>query len=467
MMFEERRLHPIAIVFTLFKSIKEWIFFLILIFVSANMATFFIVLGILLIITLIYAILSWLRFTYYADEQALWLEYGVIKRTTRSIAKNRIQSIDFTESIIHRPFQLTKVQIETASGGPKAEAALSAVPITDAIQLREILTASHDSEVIEEEDEQVLSKKISFSRLFIAGITSGGVGAMIGFLVVALLELEEFIPESVYDFTYEWIISASLIVLLLFIIVLLLFTWMISVFWILLRYGNFTIKRTKDELLITRGLIERKQLTIPLHRIQAVGIEENLMRQPLGFVTVFAEIAGGSSQEQLADSTVLFPLIHRNEVKRFLEEFTPDYKWQSEGDHWIKPPLAGLPFYLVRSSLFILIAGSILAFIFPTFIWVVLVLFLLSLGLGWLCYHDAGFVKNKEQLLVRFRRFNRVTILLYPKRIQAFEKKQHVLERRKKLASMKLSIISNLGGSHYHVKNINEKDIDAFFTMRE
>jgi putative membrane protein len=236
----------------------------------------------------------------------------------------------------------------------------------------------------------------------------------------------------------------------------------VSVFWILLRYGKFTIERKDENLLITRGLLEKKQVTVPIQRIQAIGVEENLIRQPFGFVTVFAEIAGRSASEQLSDSTTLFPLLHRTELEPFLKEFAPDFAWKGENIQWDHPPRRALPYYIVRSSLIAAVAGLIIYFVFPFFIWAAGVLLFLSAVLGWLSFRDAGFsAESSGRLLIRYRLLKRVTVLLYHKRIQAYEKKQNPLERKEKLASMKISIISNRGGKHYQVKNLRDKSVNS------
>ncbi|MEI2401171.1 PH domain-containing protein, partial [Paenibacillus phytohabitans] len=61
--------------------------------------------------------------------------------------------------------------------------------------------------------------------------------------------------------------------------------------------ANFTVVKRDEELFITRGLIEKKQTTIPLTRIQAIRIGENLIRQPFGYATVYIESAGGSIEK--------------------------------------------------------------------------------------------------------------------------------------------------------------------------
>ena len=57
---------------------------------------------------------------------------------------------------------------------------------------------------------------------------------------------------------------------------------------------NFTVKKVEDDLIISRGLLEKRQMTIPLNRIQGILISENFIRQPLGLASVYMESAGGS-----------------------------------------------------------------------------------------------------------------------------------------------------------------------------
>lgn len=52
-------------------------------------------------------------------------------------------------------------------------------------------------------------------------------------------------------------------------------------------------------------------------------------------------------------------------------------------------------------------------------------------------------------------------MMIYHRRIQAFEKKQHLLHRREDLASMELSIIGRFGaGKHYRLKEMKVSDTD-------
>src|SRR5699024_12703869 len=73
-------------------------------------------------------------------------------------------------------------------------------------------------------------------------------------------------------------------------------------------------------------LLEMKLFTCPLESIRAVGIQESILRQSLGYASVYAEIAGGSLDKSEYFSTVLFPIMKRAEIRPFLEKLLPDYK---------------------------------------------------------------------------------------------------------------------------------------------
>src|SRR5690625_6395978 len=92
----------------------------------------------------------------------------------------------------------------------------------------------------------------------------------------------------------------------------------------MIKYGNFTIIKKAEELFITRGLLEKKERTIPLKRIQAIRIEESIIRQPFGYVTIHAEVAGGS-MDNSDGIPVLFPIMKASEVDDFLQTLLPDY----------------------------------------------------------------------------------------------------------------------------------------------
>jgi len=463
-MSNARRLHPAAIFFNLIKSLREMIFLFILGFITFRDQGFFYFIMVVLFIVLLMIIIqtiAWYRFTYSVEEDELRIEYGILIRRKRFISKHRIQSIDLTAGVVHRIFKLVKVQIETAGSNADSEGSLSAVTLEEGERLRNELKEKYveDEAGTATEEKKEPSFTITFKRLFLAGSTSSSIGIILAFFLVAFSEMEQFIPDEVYSNALGWIIGLSVIFLVIFIIFVLVILWLLGIAGTMIKYGNFTITNRNNELFITRGLLEKKQITIPLKRIQAIGIQESMLRQPLGYATIFAEVAGGSQERGEDFSTVLFPIIKKSEIEHFLQEILPEYAEQPE--EWQTLPKKAGKYYLFRSMLPFLFIGAAIMYFFPSFSWIAIILFMISFVLGWLRYKDGGFALNGNRLLVRYRTFSKISMIIYHRRIQAFEKKQHLMHRREELATMELSIIGKFGaGKHYRLKEMKAMDTD-------
>lgn len=466
MMSEKRRLHPAAIFFTLVKTFKELIFTIGIWFFTLNEfgLTFFVIgICVIILVVLLFNVLSWYCYTYRVEEEELRVEYGILIRKKRYISKNRIQSIDLTQSIIHRLFKLVKVNIETAGSGTGAEASLKAVRLSVGEELREELKLVHKENpqmggVTNEAEPKQPSQKITIKRLFLAGTTSGSIGVI--FIIISALasDFSDYIPDDFYDNTVQTIISFGIMISAILSIVWLLLLWLVGIAGTMIKYGHFTISKNQDELLITRGLLEKKQTTIPLRRIQAVEVNESILRQPLGFVTLHAVIAGGSVEKGEEASTILFPIMKRSEVDDFLNRFLPGYV--SKRNDLIGPPKQAKLFYVFRSSIVLLLAIIAIACLIPQFFWVPILVLFICFYVGLLRFKDAGFRMDGKQLTLRYRVFSRTTVILSHKRIQSFQRKQHVFQQKASVATVEASIVSTSdAGKHYKIKDLAIDDV--------
>ena len=134
----------------------------------------FIIFGVLLIVFFITGIIKWKRFEYWFEDDELRIEYGLFVKKKRYIPFDRIQSLDYTEGILHRPFKLVKVKVETAgsSSAKKSEAELTAITkdaasriemeIAEAKNGKESSLVEEDGELTEEFMQWKKSSEISF-----------------------------------------------------------------------------------------------------------------------------------------------------------------------------------------------------------------------------------------------------------------------------------------------------------------
>ncbi len=484
MMSEPKRLHPAGMIFNIIQAIRQSVFgFLpIVIIAVGNDAWFYVILGASILIGLIilFSVLSWFRYTYQLEEDQIRIEQGILIRKKRTISKHRIQSIDLSQNIIHRIFGLTKVQIETAGSDHRIDAALSAVTMADGKMLHDQLKYKQQAAVVDENEgpaqelnEEVPEKdypqkKVTPKALIVAGSTSGSFGIILGLFGLAFSELETFIPDRFYNQATEWVFSQAVQVLIAFAIIVLILLWMLGVLQTLIQYWNFTITRYDKELFITRGLLEKKQSTIPLKRIQAVGIKETIIRQPLGLASVYVEIASGEIGQNQDMHTLIFPLMRKKHIPSFLKELLPEYRYQPEG--MVKLPTKALPYYMVRTVLIPLIVTIVIAIQYFEFAWIPLIVTLLACIYGYFQFKTTGYLIQDQQLLVQTRTISKDTALVPHKRLQSLQKKQHILHRKQGLATLDTAILNKFVGRHFIVRELRVEDVDhiaEWYSYRE
>ncbi|WP_407271774.1 PH domain-containing protein [Radiobacillus sp. PE A8.2] len=475
-MSEPKRMHPGAMILSFFKVIREIIIPAgVGFFASFNNVDFFgvwfqvLYIAVIAIGTILFSFLTWYRFTYKIDDDQIKIESGIIIRKERFISKNRIQSIDLTEGIVHRIFGLVKVEVQTAGSSTSAEAGLKAVKRAEGEAIREQLKnkskideveneLEEPSEINDEHVEQGPVRKLSFIYLFIAATTSGGIGVFLSLFALFGSQITQFIPEEFVEGVYDWAIHLSIIIIVVLAILIAIVLWLMAIAGTFLKYSFFTIKRNNDELFIARGLLERKQLTIPLKRIQAVRIEENPLRQPFGFATIAVEIAGGSSEQGEGFSTVLFPLIKKTEIEAFLSDFLPSFELTKK---WKPLPTRSMRRYLIRAVAPVLIVLTPVSYFFFSYAWIALIFILAAGLLGWHRYRDAGYTVTNNQLAIRTRTISRVSVFANRKRVQAFATSAHWFQARKQLCTLAFSVASHSSGKKFKIKDIDQTDADT------
>ncbi|TFB21348.1 hypothetical protein E3U55_08515 [Filobacillus milosensis] len=469
MMSNPKHLHPLSIIFTLFKAYKNAFYGLLPIIVLAIGDGFLgwtiLGLGVLTIAFIIYALISWRRFSYEVDSEQLHIQKGILIKKNRYISKHRIQSIDLSQSIIHRPFGLTKVDIETAGSDKDVDANLSAVTMTEGRHIQDVLKGMKQQTAVFDESKELSNEPhrlVSNRELLIAGATSGSIGVILGLFGLLFSQLENLIPNQLFNATTTWLFSQALETIVFLVLLIVLSLWLLGILGVFIKYGQFKIIRYDKELFITRGLLEKKQMTIPLKRIQAVGIEESLTRQPFGLATVYVVIAGGEIGQTADTHTLLFPVLKKSKIQLFLNRILPEYADVTNDIHPV--PKRSIPYYLLRSLILptLIVVGSSLFFIPSVWIYM-MTLILLAIILGLLNHRDAGYNLDQKFLTIRFRRFTKETVIIPSKRIQAIETKHHFLHHKQNLKTFKVSILSKMSGRHLWVKELDSDSNDEIY----
>lgn len=465
----KQRLHPISAVYLSLKNLKELIVPILIGFFAGNTGgppgiygtiVNYIWLAIIIYI-LISGIIQWKRFVYWVEDDELRIEHGLFVKKKRYIPIERIQSLDETEGILHRPFGLVLVKVETASSGGatsnKAEAELTAITREQAKQLKKELMRR--KEQMDEETEVELEAPapkpffvMNPQELFVMASTSGGGGIVIATVFAFLSQFEELIPyEVVYGRIGGIIESASLLISIL-VILGLIGAWAASLVITMFRYANYRVTQVDRDLIIESGLLEKKQWTIPMDRIQAIRMVKSPIRAPFGFVTVILESAGNVKMDSLMPGFALFPIVKEKQAVELVRHLFPQVSLDTQVQSLPKEVRIR---YVIRMVLLtiipIIVAVSILQW---QGLWT-LILLPLAVFLGFKQYESAGSYIGEGDIIVRFRGVQEHTLWTIRKRVQSMKVVQSIFQKKADVTHLQLFVKSGMAASRGVVRDLS------------
>ena len=352
-MYEQKKQHPMMILISTLNGIKRLLPFILVTglggMMEGNITRSLHVIAVVftgfLVALLIYYTLNWAFYTYRYEEGFLHIKAGVIFKKERSIKRERVQTVNIRMGILQQLLGLSSIQVETAGGGMESELRLSSVTLEEAQNIKQSLEGVQEKQFDKITAEETGAKDESYEKLavedegnvykvplqdlFLAGVTSDGVLTLFVVISAVFSQIYSLIPDTFWDYVLAQITSTSLGVIILVFLVLLLLSWLISIAIFMIQHAEFTLYRRNDQLQISWGVIERKQVALKLHRVQALTIQDGLLRQPFALCSLAAEVAGGGSQDQ-EYVTMLYPLMRRRKISEFLGKILPEYRVPEE-----------------------------------------------------------------------------------------------------------------------------------------
>lgn len=467
-MSEPHRLHPAAIVLMAIRIGREMFVPAIIPIIiqffrhgldALNARTLLlVVLGVLifLAVSVTYGVLAWRRYTYRIEMGELRVEQGVISQKRRYIPLERIQAVDLSQGILQRLLGVVSVRVETAGGDQsRPEVSLAAVARSDARLLSQALAGHPEQAETRQETAAALpTRRLSIGDLVLAGSTSGRVGVAISIVASVLAFANNAIPFD--EITGQFDRFSVLVTLFLAGAIFVGFVWLLGLFGTILAHAGFTLTRNGDNLSIERGLLERRQATIPVDRIQTIRIVEGMLRQPFGLVEVRIESAGYGDNS--GESTVLFPLLRRSEVLPFLQEMTPSLAVLAEFNPLPARSRRRYVFHIDHLAPAIVLAAALSILLYPLGL-VSLLLIPAALLLGLWQFRDAGWVIAGDTLLLRWRALARTTVIMPRRRIQMGETRRSPFQRRAALGTFAARVASGGSGAAFDLRHMDEDDV--------
>ncbi|GAA3382273.1 PH domain-containing protein [Cryptosporangium minutisporangium] len=267
------------------------------------------------------------RFTgFRVAARELHVRDGILSRRQRTIPLERVQAVDVVRPALARLFGLAEVRMEVVGGGKDAEAPLAYLTTAEAERLRvHLLRLAADAGAAASQPTvpmgdltetapapvttavgglfRVNHRLLIFSQLLTFNTLSAPF-----LLVIPILEFTSEDPSSAAVFTF-----VSGIVGLI----------QVPVRRLLGEWG-FTVGRDADGLRVHRGMLDVRNQTIPIPRIQAVRIRQPLLWRPFGWVRIEIDVAGyGQGGEQENGRSALVPVAPAAEAFAVLHAVLP------------------------------------------------------------------------------------------------------------------------------------------------
>ncbi|WP_404382151.1 PH domain-containing protein [Knoellia locipacati] len=268
--------------------------------------------------------LSWRYSKFRVAAGQIELRKGWLFREHRQVPLERVQAIEISRPLLAQLTGLSQVIVQSAGGGD-SHLKLAFLGAGRAEEVRRELvalagrrdeappgavtlarvgadgapSATTTAPVDPDEGREVL--RVPNSRLFVATILHGGT-IFLG--AVALLTAS--VAIAAYGSSFEALTGAAIALPALGPLA---FGIVVNRVGELLKHGNFRLADTGSAARIQHGLTDKRTTTVPLHRIQAVGMVQPLWWRPLGWWRVNVNVAGighdPTGNDDKNDTTVL------------------------------------------------------------------------------------------------------------------------------------------------------------------
>jgi putative membrane protein len=279
--------------------------------------------------------LEWLRRTYVLEAGALRLEEGVLARRLRVVPFDRIQQVDLVRKPLHRVLGVATLRVETAGGGGAAEVDLDVVALDEAQALRSTLlrakagaaeAGGEGAEAAAAAPAERTLLRLSVGEVMLAGITGTRAAAVLAVLgpISQLTDwfpnlsdwlLRRFNPEAVAPTTPAAVVAIAVVAAAVWL-------GLAAASSVVTDFG-FTLARVGGDLVVRRGLLERREAVLPFARLQVVRVEESLLRRWLGLASIRIQSAGRTGGADQTASRLAVPVMQRSDVNRVLGELLP------------------------------------------------------------------------------------------------------------------------------------------------
>jgi putative membrane protein len=456
---EGRRLHYAAVLAGVIDQLRGFVLPIIVLAViggrgpgeSVVRAAIYTAVGIVISTTL--SAINWSTTRWFITDDSIRLRTGVLSEKVTVVPFDRVQAIDTARGPIQRLFGVVEAQVQTAGGGKRGEIVLKAITEAEAEELRKAVrggaaTATvHPDEVREE-----LAWELRMRGLVTAAATSGSLGVLLPFVAAATQWGDDLFGRN----AAEQLVPGSAGEALRDLAIIIAAAWLLSFAGTVAAFARFRLVRDGERLRVHRGLLERREASVPVERVHAVRVVEGPLREPFGLAQIRIDSAGYAKEG--ASAQTIFPLVRRRDAPELIARFLPEFAGELDG---LEPvPARAARRYILPLALPWLVAAAVLALIVGPPGLFLAVGAMIGVALGFARYRTAAYRLDGPRVIFRGRRLARSTAVAKPARLQEVHVMANFFQRRAQLATLVVGIGS---GRHIGVEHMSADAAERAF----
>ena len=455
---ERQQFHISWPLFQLVSLLKGSVFFIFYLFIlkAGSDSAFILALKGLFIASMVFSVikifLNWLYTRYEISETTVTLYLGIFVKKQRNVELKRIQNVQQTTNFLHRLLKLTSLTLETGTAGEDASVKFPVLSHAEADRIKALVeeakrsTAAPLVPAIEEAvmsnssplPERMVYFTASTKDLVKAAFTSLSMFAIFPILFSLYFQFDDFFnldetSQSVFAF-----FASRLWLLFPVFLAALLLSAIIGFATTYSKYGKFVISADADRIFIRKGVFTETQFSIRKDKVQAIKIEQPLLKRLLGMAEVKL-VSAGSIGDDDAEINSLFPFLPVKEAYRLVEELLPQYEIS---DSMQTLPKNVLWLRLLRPYYFWIAATLALLFFKMEWIWLSAPLLLIFIIARILEYCYTRYSMTERFIQIRTGAFSANTLLTKRVKIQEIDVTHSWLQRKFRVASI-----------HFHIRS--------------
>lgn len=398
------------------------------------------------VLSMLFAIASYFRYFFFIQNDELTIHKGILQTTKLNIPFDRIQSVNFQQSLLHRLFDVVKVEIDTA-GSMGKELALDAISKDKAYRLRDIILQrkeelgpiSMDLENLVEpvSKQESLIFKLPIAQLLKVGITqnhltSGGLIFGAFFWIASQLDdagmdVEEYVQDNIDKFQLPGM-NTVVAVIILFVVASLIISMLRTIF----TYFNLRLYRTDNKYRLVSGLLTRRETSATNQKIQVMEWSHNALMKLIGFNNIRLKQASSIAVNDKKSITI--PGCQMEQVQLVKQN------WIGQNiDTEIDTTSVSIHFFYRRLFFSVLLAVGICALLFKTpYFYMSIFLIPFMALISFLSYKKRSFGITDEILLIKSGIFGRHSSLMPLHKVQSVSLRRTPYEWRRDLATVQV-----------------------------